>query len=57
MGKRGGSRVIYIYRSSEHPVFLVKVYAKNEKENLTMSERRVLKNFADTIFDTYGVKR
>jgi len=57
MGKRGGVRVIYIYRNADFPAFLVKVYAKNVKDNLTMAERNVLKKTADEIFEKYGVKR
>jgi len=57
MGKRGGVRVIYIYRNADFPVFLVKVYAKNVKDNLTMAERNILKKTADEIFETYGVKQ
>lgn len=57
MGKRGGVRVIYIYRNADFPVFLVKVYAKNVQANLTAAERNALKKRADEIFETYGVKR
>jgi hypothetical protein len=53
MGKRGGARVIYILRSEAFPVFLVAVYAKNEKENLTMQERNLLAKRADEIFAKY----
>lgn len=53
MGKRGGARVIYILRSEAFPVFLVSVYAKNEKENLTMQERNLLAKRADEIFAKY----
>jgi hypothetical protein len=56
MGKRGGVRVIYIYRDEKFPVFLVRVYAKNIKESLTMAERNALKRAADAIFENYGVK-
>src|SRR5580692_2106967 len=42
MGKRGGARLIYIVRGKEFPIFLVAVYAKNEKENLTSRERNLL---------------
>ena len=35
MGKRGGARLIYILRGEAFPIFLISVYAKNEKENLT----------------------
>jgi hypothetical protein len=53
MGKRGGARVIYILRGEAFPVFLITVYAKNEKENLTMQERNRLARRADEIFARY----
>jgi hypothetical protein len=53
MGKRGGARLIYILRSKAFPVFLISVYAKNEKENLTMRERNLLARHADEIFAKY----
>jgi hypothetical protein len=53
MGKRGGARLIYIVRDEEFPIFLVTVYAKNEKENLTMQQRNELKKRADEIFARY----
>ena len=40
MGKRGGARVIYILRNEEYPVFLIGVFAKNEKSNLTKKNYR-----------------
>ncbi|SEG31771.1 RelE toxin of RelE / RelB toxin-antitoxin system [Bryocella elongata] len=57
MGKRGGVRVIYLYRNLSMPVFLITVYAKNEKANLTAAERNALKARADAIFAEYGVGR
>jgi len=54
MGKRGGVRLIYIVRGKTFPVFLVAVYAKNEKENLTKKERNGLAQRADEIFAKYG---
>jgi hypothetical protein len=57
MGKRGGARVIYIQRGAEYPIFLVKAYAKNVKENLTAAERKTLKQAADDIFERYGARR
>jgi hypothetical protein len=56
MGKRGGVRIIYIFRNGNFPVFLIAVYAKNEKENLTNLERNHLAKRADDIFTTYGRK-
>jgi len=54
MGKRGGARVVYIWRNEKLPVFLITVFSKNEKENLSMAERNALKRRADSIFETYG---
>ena len=34
-GKSGGARVVYIQRDNTVPVFLIAVFPKNEKENLT----------------------
>jgi hypothetical protein len=53
MGKRGGARLIYILRNEAFPVFLISVYAKNEKENLTMRECNLLAKRADEIFSKY----
>ena len=52
MGKSGG--VVYIWRNERFPVFLITVFPKNEKENLSMAERNALKKRADTIFEAYG---
>ena len=54
MGKSGGARVVYIWRNDKFPVFLVTVFAKNEKANLTQAERNALKKRADDIFDSYS---
>jgi hypothetical protein len=52
-GKRGGARVIYIYRDETFPVFLITAYPKNAKDNLSKAERNALKKRADEIFETY----
>lgn len=52
-GKSGGARVIYILRNEGFPIFLVAVYAKNEKANLTKAERNELAKLAHTIFEKY----
>ncbi len=54
MGKSGGARVVYIWRNERFPVFLITVFPKNEKENLSMAERNALRKRADSIFETYG---
>lgn len=57
MGKSGGARVVYIYRNARFPIFLITVFAKNEKENLNKAERNALKKRADEIFETYRSRK
>ena len=40
-GKSGGSRVIYYYQNENKPLFLVTVYIKSKKEDLTQEEVNV----------------
>lgn len=40
-GKRGGARVIYYYHDENVPLFLLYLYAKNEREDLTAAELAV----------------
>lgn len=57
MGKRGGVRVIYLYGGEEMPIFLITVYAKSEKGNLTQAERNALRKMARSFFDDYKGNR
>lgn len=41
-GKSGGVRVIYYYHDQRIPLFLLTVFGKNEKSNITNSERNEL---------------
>jgi hypothetical protein len=41
-GKSGGVRVIYYYYSAEKPIYLLEIFGKNEKANLTAAERNAL---------------
>jgi hypothetical protein len=52
MGKSGGARVVYIWRNDRFPVFLIAVFSKNEKENLSMEERNTLRKRANSIFES-----
>jgi RelE toxin of RelE / RelB toxin-antitoxin system len=38
-GKRGGARVVYYFHDAGVPIFLLAVYAKNEKGDLTAAEK------------------
>ena len=48
-GKSGGARVIYYFYNQTAPVFLMAVFAKNEKENLSKAERNALAKVAKSI--------
>ena len=41
-GKERGVRVVYYFQSERMPVYLLTVFAKNEKSNLTKAERNAL---------------
>ena len=58
-GKSGGYRVITFYSGKDVPVFLLAVYSKGEKANLTKAERNELKGILGDIVREYrkGVKR
>lgn len=43
-GKRGGARVIYYFANSAGRIFLLDVYAKNEKIDLSANELKDLKD-------------
>ena len=45
-GKRGGARVIYFYHDTDRPLYLLMVYAKARKENLTPDEKRTVRKLA-----------
>lgn len=53
MGKRGGARVIYLYGGEDFPIFLITVYAKSEKGNLSKAERNDLAKMAKSFFADY----
>jgi hypothetical protein len=38
-GKSGGYRTIYVFGGRHMPIFLITVFAKNEKANLTAKEQ------------------
>jgi hypothetical protein len=50
-GKRGGSRVIYYFQDSEDRIYLVYGYTKNESEELTPEQIRVLANIVKGTVD------
>ena len=43
-GKRGGGRVLYVDIEIKECIYLLDVYTKNEKIDLTKKEQKILKN-------------
>lgn len=52
-GKRGGVRIIYYYTDQRVPIFLLTVYSKNQKANLTNAEKNLLLNINKLIVKNY----
>jgi hypothetical protein len=53
-GKSGGARVIYFFKNETMPVFLLAVFSKNTKENLSAAELNALRRFIDALVNEYG---
>ena len=56
-GKRGGARVIYYFRDLNAPLYLLAVYAKGEKLNLTEAEKKQMRRLVDYIVDALAARR
>ena len=55
-GKSGGYRVITFYSGLDIPVFLLNVFAKNEKIDLTQKERNTLKKILSEMVSVYKTR-
>jgi len=56
-GKRGGLRVIYYFHNETFPVFLLTVYSKSQKANLTKAERNEWRRLVSVLVKTYARKK
>lgn len=55
-GKSGGVRIIYYYHSELMPLYLIALFGKNEKANLSKAECNELKQLVDILINTW-IKR
>ena len=53
-GKRSGARIIYYYRDLNMPLYLLAIYAKREKIDLTPKEKKMLREMVDTLVSRHG---
>ena len=52
-GKSGGARVVFLFAGEDIPVFLLTVFAKNEKASLSVRERTALISAAKELAADY----
>jgi len=52
-GKSGGARVIYYFHNDSVPVFLLTIYGKGKKDNLSKAERNELAKLVKVLVETY----
>ena len=55
-GKSSGVRVIYYFYNENYPLFLLTVFGKSEKANLSQADRNTLAKLVRILLKTYGKK-
>ena len=55
-GKSGGYRIVTYFGGADIPVFLLTVFGKGEKSNLTQREKQQLAGLTKTLADAYRKK-
>lgn len=55
-GKSGGYRTITFYSGSNMPVFLITVFSKGERANLSQAERNALKDLTGELTAAYAAR-
>jgi hypothetical protein len=52
-GKSGGVRVMYYYHDPRYPLFLLTLFGKSEKSNVSKAERNMLAKLTKQLLATY----
>ena len=52
MGKSGGVRAIYYYHDEQMPLYLLTIFGKGTKDNLTQAEQNALRRLVRTLIAT-----
>jgi hypothetical protein len=52
-GKSGGVRIIYYMHSDDMPLYLLTLFAKNERANLSKAERNQLVDLVDLLIEIW----
>ena len=55
MGKSGGARVIYYFHDQRIPLYLLSIFGKNEKANLSNAEANELSKLVKLLLKASGI--
>ena len=55
-GKSGAHRVIYFFHCMEIPLFILNIFTKNEKANISQAERNELKKLTGILVKQYSTR-
>jgi hypothetical protein len=55
-GKSGGVRIVYYYHNPTMPIFLLTIFAKNERGNLSQHDKNILQQVVTEIVRTYATQ-
>lgn len=55
-GKSGGARVIYFFHGARLPLFALTAYAKNQRANLSQSDRNDFRRLTKLLVESYEGK-
>lgn len=53
MGKSGGYRVVFYYGGDDVPLFLLNVFTKGDRANLSKADQNMLRTILSKMADTY----
>ncbi len=56
-GKRSGVRIVYSYGGDDMPIFLIAIYGKNEKTDMTPAEKKASIRLVKALETEYKKKR
>ena len=56
-GKRGGLRIIYFWRRTNYEFWLFTVFDKNEADDLTTEQRRILRTLLDSQINARSIRK
>lgn len=53
MGKRGGYRIIFYFAGEQAPIFLLNVFIKGDRSNLSKDEQNTLRSILSKMSEAY----